>query len=64
MLGGVITIEAVFSWPGIGQLTLDAIGAKDYPVLQGVFLLTSAMVILFNLATDLIYSKLDPRIGG
>lgn len=64
VLGGVITIEAVFSWPGLGQLTLDAIGAKDYPVLQGIFLLTSAMVILFNLLTDLVYSKLDPRIGG
>lgn len=64
VLGGVITVEAVFSWPGLGQLTLDAIGAKDYPVLQGLFLLTSAMVILFNLLTDLVYSRLDPRIGG
>lgn len=64
VLGGVITIEAVFSWPGLGQLTLDAIDAKDFPVLQGLFLLTSAMVIVFNLLTDLLYSKLDPRIGG
>lgn len=64
VLGGVITIEAVFSWPGLGQLTLDAIGAKDFPVLQGLFLLTSAMVILFNLLTDLVYVRLDPRIGG
>jgi peptide/nickel transport system permease protein len=62
VLGGVITIEAVFSWPGLGQLTLDAIDAKDYPVLQGLFLLTSLMVIVFNLLTDLLYSKLDPRI--
>lgn len=62
VLGGVITIEAVFSWPGLGQLTLDAIDAKDYPVLQGLFLLTSVMVIVFNLLTDLLYSKLDPRI--
>ncbi|WP_137123328.1 ABC transporter permease [Segeticoccus rhizosphaerae] len=62
VLGGVITIEAVFSWPGLGQLTLTAIDNKDYPVLQGLFLLTSAMVILFNLLTDLLYSRLDPRI--
>lgn len=62
VLGGVITIEAVFSWPGLGLLTLDAIDAKDYPVLQGLFLLTSLMVIVFNMLTDLLYSKLDPRI--
>jgi peptide/nickel transport system permease protein len=62
VLGGVITIEAVFSWPGLGQLTLDAIDSKDYPVLQGLFLLTSAMVIVFNLLTDLLYGRLDPRI--
>ncbi|MEO7124713.1 MAG: ABC transporter permease [Nakamurella sp.] len=63
VLGGVITIEAVFSWPGLGLLTLNAIDSKDFPVLQGLFLLTSAMVIVFNLLTDLLYSKLDPRIG-
>jgi len=63
VLGGVITIEAVFSWPGLGQLTLQAIDSKDYPVLQGLFLLTSLMVIVFNLLTDLLYGRLDPRIG-
>lgn len=62
VLGGVVTIEAVFSWPGIGKLTLDAIDAKDYPMLQGLFLLTSLMVIVCNLLTDLLYSRLDPRI--
>lgn len=62
VLGGVITIEAVYSWPGLGQLTLTAIDNKDYPVLQGLFLLTSVMVIIFNLLTDLLYGKLDPRI--
>lgn len=64
VLGGVVTIEAVFSWPGIGQLTLNAIDAKDYPMLQGLFLLTSLMVIVCNLFTDLLYAKLDPRIRG
>ncbi|WP_406053705.1 ABC transporter permease [Streptomyces sp. NBC_01077] len=62
VLGGAITVEALFSWPGIGTLTMQAIQGKDYPLLQGLFLLSSAMVILMNVATDLIYSRLDPRI--
>lgn len=64
ILGGVVTIEALFSWPGLGKLTLDAIDAKDYPMLQGIFLLASVMVIVSNLLTDLLYSRLDPRIRG
>ncbi|MBN9618522.1 MAG: ABC transporter permease, partial [Actinobacteria bacterium] len=64
VLGGVVTVEALFSWPGLGKLTLDAIDAKDYPMLQGIFLLASLMVIVCNLATDLLYSRLDPRIRG
>jgi peptide/nickel transport system permease protein len=63
VLGGVITIEALFSWPGLGKLTLDAIDAKDYPMLQGVFLVASALVIVCNLLVDLLYARLDPRIG-
>ncbi|MFE5947955.1 ABC transporter permease [Streptomyces sp. NPDC056480] len=62
VLGGAITVEALFSWPGIGTLTMQAIQGKDYPLLQGLFLLSSAMVIMMNLATDLLYSRLDPRI--
>lgn len=62
VVGGAIVIEAVFSWPGIGQLTYDAISALDYPVIQGAFLLTSALVIAFNLAADLAYGLLDPRV--
>jgi peptide/nickel transport system permease protein len=62
VVSGAITIEALFSWPGIGLLTLDAIDNKDYPMLQGIFLLTSAAVILANLVTDLLYSYLDPRV--
>lgn len=62
VVGGAIVIEAVFSWPGIGQLTYDAISALDYPVIQGVFLLTSALVIAFNLVADLTYGFLDPRV--
>jgi peptide/nickel transport system permease protein len=62
VLGGAITIEALFSWPGIGQLTVEAIENKDYPVLQGVFLVSATGVILMNLIVDLLYTKLDPRV--
>lgn len=62
VLGGAIVIEAVFSWPGIGQLTYDAITELDYPVIQAIFLMTSALVIAFNLVADLTYGLLDPRV--
>jgi peptide/nickel transport system permease protein len=62
VVGGVIFIESVFSWPGIGEITYDALLNRDLPVLQGVFLLTSAAVILMNLLADLIIMALDPRV--
>jgi peptide/nickel transport system permease protein len=62
ILGGAVLIEAVFSWPGLGQLTYAAIDASDYPVIQAVFLLSSTAVILFNLLADLLYGYLDPRV--
>jgi peptide/nickel transport system permease protein len=62
VLGGAITVEALFSWPGVGYYTVQAIGDKDYPTLQGFFLVSSAMVIVANLAADLLYSRLDPRV--
>jgi peptide/nickel transport system permease protein len=62
VVSGAITIEALFSWPGIGQLTVTAINNKDLPMLQGIFLLTSAAVILANLVADLFLTYLDPRI--
>ena len=62
VLGGAIVIESVFSWPGLGRLTYDAINSLDYPVIQAVFLIISAAVILANLAADLTYGYLDPRI--
>ncbi|RZL87832.1 MAG: ABC transporter permease [Variovorax sp.] len=62
LLGGVVITETVFSWPGIGKLTVDAIFARDYPVVQGAVLLTAAVFVLINLATDLIYTVLDPRV--
>ena len=62
VLGGAIIVETVFSWPGIGLLTYEAINTRDYPTIQAIFLLTSAMVIVFNLAADVTYGYLDPRV--
>ena len=62
LLGGVVITETVFSWPGIGKLTVDAIFARDYPVVQGAVLLTATLFVLINLATDLIYTLIDPRV--
>lgn len=62
ILGGAIVIETVFSWPGLGLLTYQAIRNQDYPVLEAVFLLSSAAVVLANLVADLTYRYLDPRI--
>jgi peptide/nickel transport system permease protein len=62
ILGGAVIIEEVFSWPGLGQLTYAAIEGNDYPVIQAVFLLSSAAVILFNLLADIMYGYLDPRV--
>jgi peptide/nickel transport system permease protein len=62
ILGGAITVEALFSWPGIGLATLHAIEAKDYPMLQGLYLVTTVLVIVCNLSADLLYGRLDPRV--
>jgi len=62
VIAGAITVEIVFGWPGLGTLTVDALAARDYPVLQGVFLLLSISVVLANLAADIAYGALDPRV--
>ena len=62
VVAGAITVEIVFNWPGLGTLAVTALTARDYPVLQGVFLLLSVSVVLANLAADLIYGALDPRV--
>ena len=62
VVAGAITVEVVFNWPGLGTLTVDALAGRDYPVLQGVFLLLSVAVVLANLIADLVYSFLDPRV--
>ena len=62
IFGGAITVEYVFSYPGLGLLTVQAIDSKDFPLLQGLFLLFSAAVIVANLVADITYSYLDPRV--
>jgi len=64
VLSGAIAVEAIFSWPGLGQATLEAINGPDFPMLQGLFLLFSASLIIANLAVDLLYGYLDPRVEG
>jgi peptide/nickel transport system permease protein len=61
LLGGVVVTETVFAWPGIGKLVVDAIFARDYPVVQGAILVTATLFVLLNLLTDLICLALDPR---
>jgi peptide/nickel transport system permease protein len=62
VIGGAITVEVVFNWPGLGTLTVDAVTARDYPVLQGIFLLLSISVVGANLIADFVYGGLDPRV--
>ena len=62
LIGGSILVETVFAWPGIGRLAFEALLARDYQVLLGVFLCTSILVVLFNLLTDLVYLVADPRM--
>ncbi len=61
-VGGAIQVETVFSWPGIGRLMFDAVQKRDYPVLQGTFLILAVSVILTNFLADLLYAALDPRV--
>lgn len=62
LLGGAVITETIFSWPGIGQLTIDAIQQRDYPVVQACVLVISLIYVLVNTITDLAYGWLDPRI--
>jgi peptide/nickel transport system permease protein len=62
VIAGAITAEKVFNWPGLGTLTVEALEARDFPVLQGIFLVLAISVVFANLAADLIYGVLDPRV--
>jgi ABC-type dipeptide/oligopeptide/nickel transport system permease component len=62
LLAGAVYIENVFSWPGVGQMLVDAILRRDFPLVQGGVLLVATTYVVINLATDLTYVYLDPRI--
>jgi peptide/nickel transport system permease protein len=62
ILGGVIVVEVVFAWPGLGRLVYNAVAARDYPVIQGAVLLMAALFLLINLIVDVLYAVADPRI--
>jgi peptide/nickel transport system permease protein len=62
LVAGFVVIETVFSWPGLGRLTFEAINARDYPVITGLFIFVSISVVVANLVTDLVYLVADPRI--
>jgi peptide/nickel transport system permease protein len=64
VIGGAITVETVYSWPGLGLLSYDALRGPDVPLLQAVFLLFSIGVIVFTLIADLLYAVLDPRVSA
>jgi len=62
LISGAVAVESVFSWPGLGQLTYEALTIPDLPLLQGTFIVFSASVIIMNLLADLAYRALDPRV--
>jgi len=62
LLGGAVVTEQIFSWPGIGRLTMDSILTRDYPVLMGINILAAVMVLLSGVITDILYAAADPRI--
>ncbi|RDL45519.1 ABC transporter permease [Marinomonas piezotolerans] len=62
LLGGIVVIERVFNWPGLGTLAFDAVGSRDYPVLQAVITVLSMLIVGVNLLVDIAYGLIDPRI--
>lgn len=64
VLAGSVMVETVFSWPGIGRLMYDSIGARDYPVLTGILLMISVTVVIANLLTDIVNALIDPRVAA
>ena len=63
LIGGSFVIEYIFAWPGLGQLGVSAVFARDYPVIMGTLVISSILIIIGNLLADLAYSAIDPRIS-
>jgi len=66
MLSGALLVETVFNWPGLGRLAADSVFQRDAPVLLGILILSSTLVVIINILTDIVYRLIDPRIrvGG
>jgi dipeptide transport system permease protein len=62
LLGGAILAETIFAWPGVGRLLLQSINQRDYPLVQGIVLVTALLVSLINLVVDLLYGAINPRV--
>jgi peptide/nickel transport system permease protein len=62
LLAGLVVVERIFAWPGIGSLALDAVYGRDYPVLQAVIAVLALIIVLVNLIVDVVYGLIDPRI--
>jgi len=62
LIAGAVLVETVFSWPGMGRLMFDGILRRDYPLIMGILIFSSSLVIVANLVTDILYGVLDPRI--
>jgi peptide/nickel transport system permease protein len=62
LLGGTVIVESIFSIPGMGTALVQAIGARDYPIVQGLILVFALLFVLVNLFTDVLYTRLDPRV--
>jgi peptide/nickel transport system permease protein len=63
LFSGAVICETIFAWPGIGRLFVQGMFARDYPLLMGILLMGSFMVVFFNLVADIVYGRLDPRIS-
>lgn len=64
LLGGAVVTEVIFAWPGLGQLTVQSVSSRDFPVVQAIVILASAVYVVVNLGTDLLYGVIDPRVSA
>jgi ABC-type dipeptide/oligopeptide/nickel transport system permease component len=62
LMAGAVVVEAIFNWPGIGKLILDAVASRDFPMIQGGVLVAAVAFVVLNFLVDLLYSALDPRV--